>query len=167
MGLFDFFRRDAGPKVGGESPTPDALRQHLNQLGISTNGLDIAVDGDTVTVRGAAPSQDQREKIVIALGNVHGIGKVEDQLGVSAANGGGEAAAPVDGGGGAPANAPAPENPASQFYTVQSGDTLSKISKHFYHDANKYSAIFEANRPMLKDPDEIYPGQVLRIPPGA
>jgi nucleoid-associated protein YgaU len=49
-------------------------------------------------------------------------------------------------------------------YTVQSGDTLSKISKHFYGDANRYQKIFEANRDVLSDPDKIKPGQVLKIP---
>ncbi len=49
-------------------------------------------------------------------------------------------------------------------YTVQSGDSLSKISKHFYGDPMRYNEIFEANKPMLKHPDKIYPGQVLRIP---
>jgi nucleoid-associated protein YgaU len=57
---------------------------------------------------------------------------------------------------------PAPE---ATFYTVKSGDTLSKIAKDQYGNASKYPAIFEANRPMLLDPDKIYPGQVLRIPP--
>ena len=47
---------------------------------------------------------------------------------------------------------------------MKPGDTLSKIAKQFYGEPNKYSAIFEANKPMLKDPDEIYPGQMLRIP---
>ena len=56
---------------------------------------------------------------------------------------------------------------ASTFYTVQKGDTLSKIAKDQYGNANKYQQIFEANKPMLKDPDKIYPGQVLRIPPEA
>jgi nucleoid-associated protein YgaU len=54
--------------------------------------------------------------------------------------------------------------PEAKFYTVKSGDTLSKISKDAYGDANQYTKIFEANRPMLKNPDKIYPGQVLRIP---
>jgi nucleoid-associated protein YgaU len=49
-------------------------------------------------------------------------------------------------------------------YTVQKGDTLSKISKQFYGDANAYKKIFDANRDQLKDPDKIQPGQVLRIP---
>ena len=52
----------------------------------------------------------------------------------------------------------------SRFYTVQKGDTLSKIAKEYYGDANKYPQIFEANKPMLTHPDKIYPGQKLRIP---
>jgi len=45
------------------------------------------------------------------------------------------------------------------------GDTLSAIAKKYYGDASKYPEIFEANKPMLKHPDKIYPGQSLRIPP--
>jgi nucleoid-associated protein YgaU len=48
---------------------------------------------------------------------------------------------------------------------VVKGDTLSAISRKYYGDANKYNAIFEANKPMLSNPDKIYPGQKLRIPP--
>jgi nucleoid-associated protein YgaU len=48
--------------------------------------------------------------------------------------------------------------------TVRSGDTLSKIARDYLGDAKRYPEIFEANRPMLTDPDEIFPGQVLRIP---
>jgi nucleoid-associated protein YgaU len=55
--------------------------------------------------------------------------------------------------------------PEATFYTVVSGDTLSKISKASYGDANRYMKIFEANKPMLSSPDRIYPGQKLRIPP--
>ena len=55
--------------------------------------------------------------------------------------------------------------PESQYHTVVKGDTLSKIAKEFYGDANKYPVIFEANKPMLTHPDKIYPGQMLRIPP--
>ena len=52
----------------------------------------------------------------------------------------------------------------AQAYTVQSGDTLSKISKQFYGDAGKYMKIFEANKDQLSDPDKIKVGQVLQIP---
>jgi len=66
------------------------------------------------------------------------------------------------------AAAPRPEQRGpggSTFYTVQKGDTLSAIAKRYYGSTNAYMAIFEANVPMLDDPDRIYPGQVLRIPP--
>lgn len=50
------------------------------------------------------------------------------------------------------------------IYTVASGDTLSKVAKHYYGDANKYMKIFEANKDQLKDPNMIQVGQKLRIP---
>ncbi len=59
----------------------------------------------------------------------------------------------------------AAEQAMSKFYTVEHGDTLSKIAKEQYGDGSKYPIIFEANTPMLKSADLIYPGQVLRIPP--
>ena len=52
----------------------------------------------------------------------------------------------------------------ARIYEVVSGDTLSKIAKRYYGDANKYMKIFEANRDQLKDPDKIQPGQVLKVP---
>jgi len=54
-----------------------------------------------------------------------------------------------------------------QSYTVKSGDSLSKIAKHVYGDANKWHAIFDANRDKIKNPDLIQPGQVLTLPPNA
>ena len=84
--------------------------------------------------------QAEREKVILAVGNVAGIARVDDRL---------------------EAKKKAPE---AQMYTVVAGDSLSKIAKKFYGDAGKYHVIFEANKPMLKDPDKIYPGQVLRIP---
>jgi nucleoid-associated protein YgaU len=53
---------------------------------------------------------------------------------------------------------------AAQTYTVQPGDTLSKIAKEHLGNANSYMAIFEANKDQLTDPDKIKPGQVLKIP---
>ena len=47
---------------------------------------------------------------------------------------------------------------------MKKGDSLSKIAKHVYGDAGKWKTIFEANGDQLKDPDKIYPGQVLTIP---
>ena len=55
-------------------------------------------------------------------------------------------------------------NPPEQSYTVEKGDNLSKIAKHFYGKSSAWPTIFEANRDQLDDPDKIKPGQVLRIP---
>lgn len=54
---------------------------------------------------------------------------------------------------------------AAKIYVVKPGDSLSKIAKREYGDANAWNAIFEANRDILKDPDKIFPGQKLKIPP--
>jgi len=59
---------------------------------------------------------------------------------------------------------PAPAASAEQTYTVVSGDTLSKIAKKFYANANAWDTIFQANRDQIKNPDMIHPGQVLKIP---
>ncbi len=111
----------------------------LGKHGLEAKDLKIQVEGDMVKVDGSAVDQATKEKIVLALGNVDGIAKVEDNLTAAAGQ-------------------------AANFCTVTAGDTLSKIAKKQYGDANKYQAIFEANKPMLSHPDKIYPGQVLRIP---
>jgi nucleoid-associated protein YgaU len=146
--LWDFFTRNEGKEV---EPTPEALKKEISDLGFNGDAYDVGVQDDTITIRGEAASQEEKEKIVIGLGNVKGVAKVDDSILIS--------------------SAAAAENPdsrqaqgESRFYTVKSGDTLSKIAREFYGDANAYPRIFEANRPMLKDPDLIYPGQALRIP---
>ncbi len=63
--------------------------------------------------------------------------------------------------GGASSTAPTP----TKIYEVVSGDSLSKIAKREYADANQWKRIYEANRDLLKDPDKIFPGQKLKIPP--
>jgi len=147
MGLFNF-GRDQGkaPRTpiqqGQENANASEIAQMLRDLGITIEGGQISVRGEEVTITGRASNAAEKEKAILVIGNTKGVAKVNDQITVDA-----QQAAPQ-----------------SQFYEVKSGDTLSKIAKQFYGDANKYSAIFEANRPMLKDPDEIYPGQTLRIP---
>jgi nucleoid-associated protein YgaU len=158
MGLFNF-GRDSGkaPKTpirqGTEQANAAELAETLRDLGITIQNGQITVQGDTVTVTGVADSAAEREKAILVLGNTKGVARVNDQIQVAQAQV--QAAQP--------AQAAQPQA-QSQFYEVKSGDTLSNIAKQFYGDANRYSAIFEANKPMLKDPDEIYPGQVLRIP---
>ena len=158
MGIFDFFKK-AGKSVfqneEAEAAKADAdaaaskaanlrkvnlLEDIVRSTGIDIEELDIVLNGDVIIVNGSANNQAEKEKVILALGNVDGIAAVDDRLVVE-------------------------ENvPESKFYTVKSGDTLSKIAKAHYSDAMKYMEIFEANQPLLEDPNMIYPGQVLRIP---
>lgn len=158
MGLFDFMK-DAGRKMPDVPPQAQrrdispaelealkrkkGLEKVVAELGVEIEGLAIEVQGDTAIVTGKVDSQAEREKVVLAVGNVAGIARVDDRL------------------------TAAKKEPESTFYTVKSGDTLSKIAKAQYGNASLYPKIFEANRPMLADPNKIYPGQVLRIPPAA
>jgi nucleoid-associated protein YgaU len=121
----------------------DAIVDYIKAQNLSATGLTVTYDGmnATVTVYGVAPDQATMEKIVLCCGNVAGVAKVNNMMSVDRSE------------------------PEAKYYTVVSGDNLSKISKAQYGDPNKYMKIFEANKPMLKDPDKIYPGQVLRIPP--
>ena len=121
----------------------DAIEKYIASQNLTAAGLSVAYDGatETATVRGVAPDLATKEKILLCCGNVSGVAKVEDLLTVASGSG-----------------------TASKFRAVKSGDTLSKIAKEEYGDANAYMKIFEANKPMLSDPDKIYPGQTLRIP---
>jgi nucleoid-associated protein YgaU len=65
---------------------------------------------------------------------------------------------------GSSSTAPSPSAGSGRTYTIRKGDSLSKIAKREYGDAQQWRRIFEANRDIIKDPDLIYPGQVVRIP---
>ncbi len=158
MGLFSFIK-NAGAKVFGigktdaeeaaeaaakelklEEAAARKLEETISDLNLKVENLNIVIDDDKATVTGAAYDQATKEKVVLVIGNSNGIATVDDQMTVENVE------------------------PEAQFHTVVSGDTLGKIAKKFYGNAMKYPVIFEANKPMLKDPDKIYPGQVLRIP---
>lgn len=156
MGLFDFVKgigkKNTAPAEPQAAPTTPAepsaqeiankLLGHIKALGLSVSGLSVSYNStsDLATVKGQVQTQADREKIILAVGNVDHVAQVDDQMTV------------------------ATPKAESKFYTVKSGDNLSKISKEFYGDANHYNKIFEANRPLLKNVDDIYPGQMLRIP---
>lgn len=167
MGLFHFVK-EAGEKLFGigrdapDSAAPAAAavpaapsQEELNakagkaiEAYIATQNLgvdDVKVQFDgplgNVTVQGKAPTQAAKEKVTLCCGNVAHVTSVDNQMSVTT-----------------------PE-PEAQYHDVIRGDTLSALAKKYYGNASKYPAIFEANKPMLSDPDKIYPGQKLRIPP--
>lgn len=158
MGLFSFIK-DAGEKLfGGKdaqaatvaAPSQDelnasaarAIETYIAAQNLGASSVQVSYDGTQgkVTVKGEAPTQAAKEKITLCCGNVASVTSVENLMSVTN-----------------------PE-PEAQYHDVVRGDTLSAIAKKFYGDANKYPKIFEANKPMLSDPDKIYPGQKLRIP---
>ncbi|MEM7505117.1 MAG: peptidoglycan-binding protein LysM [Pseudomonadota bacterium] len=139
MGLWNFVK-SAGKAlgIGGDSPA-DQLKAEIKELGLDDSGVEIEVDGDTVKMKGSAVSQEVKEKIILAAGNVEGIGSVEEDI-------------------------TAPDAKEPVFHTVEKGDTLWAISSKHLGNGARYEEIFEANKPMLSHPDKIYPGQMLRIP---
>lgn len=164
MGIFSFAkdigdkifsRNKAEPAPQASTPTPapapaepspqeiaNLLLARIQAQNVQIAGLKVSYnsDTDTVTLSGTAKTQADRERARLAAGNVQHVETVVDNIEVET---------------------PAPE---SRFYTVKSGDTLSKVAKEMYGNANDYMKIFEANKPMLSDPNKIYVGQVLRIP---
>ena len=163
MGLFDFagsVGSSLGKAIGlgDDDASAKELSTSLRDHGVTIEKGVITVKGDTVTITGQASSQAEKEKAILILGNTKGVAHVDDRISVSA-----PAASPSSAGA-APA---AQQSTPSTLYTVKEGDTLSKIAKQFYGDTNRYHELFEANKPMLKDPDKIYPGQVLRVPASA
>ncbi len=147
MGLLNFVK-EAGEKiwdaVSGDSKEDraDKLKKHIDGLNLPAPKRSILMLRKMAPQRSLVMSLRRRirKKILVAVGNVTGVGRVSD--GVKVTQSGAE----------------------SRFYTVKSGDTLSAISKAMYGSANDYQRIFEANKPMLTHPDKIYPGQVLIIP---
>ncbi len=186
MGLFDFVRNigrkpevEAQEKVLSDLDLAIDLKQYARKLALPVDDVKYAVSDGTATITGNVPSQADKEKVVLAAGNTEGIAKVDDQLSVAAADtksAAGEAAADAlvakmkrealtkAAAKESVAPAAAQMTAASRFYTVKKGDTLWKIATDMLGAGNRYPEIFEANRPMLTDPDLIYPDQVLRIP---
>ena len=154
MGLLDFLK-DAGKDLFGGKKGNEAeeIKKEIERaLGSNVSNLGVRYDNGRVTLQGTARSVAAREKAALIAGNVKGVSHVDDD-GIR-----------VDGAQTAGATRTAGTTTGSRYYTIQSGDTLSKISEEMYGDANDYNKIFEANREVIGDPDKIYPGQQIRIP---
>ncbi len=172
MGLFDFVGNAGKNLFAGKDIDENAVREHIRSLGLKLSALTVIADQakKQVSLLGLAETLEDKEKAIVAAGNIKGVEKVDDRLRVRAPEAAAETAAESEPAPVSIEDAPEPspeEAPTASFHTVVSGDTLSGIARTYYGSAGKYMKIFEANRPMLEDPNKIYPGQVLRIPPEA
>lgn len=144
MSLINFLKA-VGAQLGNAShdkpATAEELKAALAKHGFA--GVDVAVQGNVVSLSGKASSTEEAEKIALAVGNTIGVSQVDNALSVEA------------------------PGPAANMVTVQKGETLAKIAEAAYGKGKGLEGakrIFEANKPMLKSADRIYPGQVLRVP---
>ena len=162
MGLFDkMFGKEA--EAAQQQPNAEQRFQELKQKYQTTLSVieqqqvqlqNLHVQDDKLFIRGVAPSQDAANKVwdQAKLANPN-LDDLTLDLQVSHTQAQGAVASGGQGG------------QAGQTYTVKAGDTLSKISRQFYGNANEYMRIFYANRDKLHDPDKIQVGQQLVIPP--
>jgi len=149
MGVFDFIKGVGSSVFGGDDEAEDVKNLLNEELGGRIQDLEVTFDDGTVSLSGSCDSLATQEKAILLAGNIEGVEKVDGtNLAITEETG---------------RDATVSEQ-ESRFYEIKSGDTLSKIAKEFYGSANKYPKIFEANREVIKDPDKIYPGQMIRIP---
>jgi nucleoid-associated protein YgaU len=144
MGFFDFVK-NVGKKLVGASeaqaaPAPE-LAKEIASHGFDAGSLQIQSSGNNVQISGQVKSQEEAERIILALGNTVGVSQIDtSQLVVNK------------------------EEPAAKMYTVKKGDTLWKIAEAHYGKGADYPKIVAANNPPIVNPDLIQPGWVLRIP---
>jgi LysM repeat protein len=160
MGLFDkMFGRGATEAQNQPNAQQrfDELRQKYHSvLNMADQQhirfVNLHVQDNKLFIKGIAPSEEAKNKFWDQIKMVNPSGDdITADISVEASR---AQAATVGGG-----------SQNAQTYTVKSGDTLSKISKQHYGDANEYMRIFYANRDKLNDPDKIQVGQQLAIPP--
>lgn len=116
------------------------LEEIIRGYGFSVKDLDLEVEKECVRISGKVKDQETREKVILSVGNIQGISKVEEDISV------------------------ARQTDESTFHTVERADSLESIAEKVLGDPGRSREIFEANTPMLEKDKEIYPGMVLRIP---
>lgn len=141
MGMFDFIK-SAGKKLFGASEakaaSADELKKEVASHGFDASKLDIQVNGNSVSVSGAAGSTEEAERIILALGNTIGVAQVNSDI--------------------------IAEGAQARMHTVAKGENLWKIAEKYLGNGSRYPEIVAANSPPIKNPDLIQPGWVLRIP---
>jgi len=158
MGFFDFMS-NAGKSLLGNGNDSEAIKTEIESSFEEppVDGLVVEVDGESVTLAGIAKDFDTREKVILIVGNIKGVGQVNaDQLITIEML--------ADTSEDESSTEQSIEIPEEIFYTIADGDTLWGIATKFYDDGSKYTHIVEANLEVIKDEDLIYPGQTIRIP---
>jgi len=144
------FVSDIGHKLLSDKEEPaTTIKQAIEADNPGIENLSVQFENGFVTLNGNAGTAAAVEKAILIAGNIKGVGRVISNIEVPGNTNAGE---------------PQAEGTA-EYYTIKSGDTLSAIAKHYYGDASKYPKLFEANREIIKNPDKIFVGQVIRIPP--
>lgn len=142
MGLFDF-AKGIGKKLFGDDDADAAekIKAHIEADNPGVDNLAVTFEDGVAQISGDATDSAALEKAILMAGNVEGVGEVKIDHVTGAA-------------------------PAQnvEYYEIQKGDSLWKVAEKAYGNGAKYTAIFEANKEVIKDPDLIYPGQKIRIP---
>ena len=145
MGLLDF-AKDVGRRLfDADAEAARCIKEHLDVKMSGVEDIEVEYDDGVATVTGKCASASDKDLMALIVGDIKGVESVN-----------------VDG-----VIAPEPEPEAVwevTYHIVESGDTLGAIAKRYLGSASAYTAIFEANRGLLDDPNKIYPGQKLRIP---
>jgi nucleoid-associated protein YgaU len=150
MGLFDFVKNIGHRLFTDEGHAAQKIEEHINAANPGIKGLKVDFRNGVASLSGEAQSAEAAQKAALMAGNIQGVESVNVE-GLKLPGGVSSAQALESFGN-------------TQYYVIQSGDTLSKIAKQFYGDANQYPKVFDANREVIKEADLIFPGQKIRIP---
>lgn len=168
MGIFDSIKNAFGGKAEPEGDVTISPSQMLRNAGVDPSRLKFGFGTGSITVSGEIANEAGRQKILDVLAGAPGITTVQDDMTIAAPAPAEPPAADTVSAEPEVAEqesaAPAEEDSDAKRYTVESGDTLWKISEQMYGNGSKYMKIFEANTDILEHPDRIYPGQKLVIP---
>ncbi|BCG64934.1 MAG: hypothetical protein methR_P2727 [Methyloprofundus sp.] len=149
MGLFDFAKNIGSKLFTTDAEAAEKITAYLNANNPGIDGLNAIFKGGEATVIGTTTSVEAAQKVILLAGNIENVESVVSKIDIIDND--------TDAG-----ELLEPDN--VEYYTIQSGDSLSKIAKHYYQNAMEYPRIFEANKEVIQDPDLIYPGQKIRIP---
>lgn len=141
MGLLSFAKNIGHKLFGKEEEAPEKIKEHIEEDNPGIKNLEVEVKDGVATIKGETDDPSALEKVILMAGNVFGIEAVHAE----------EVIAPK-------------QTINVEYYEIKKGDSLWKIADTVYGNGADYPKIFEANKEVIKDPDLIFPGQMIRIP---